>query len=60
MSGKPFLSPNRAGMKGLPDAEGVEMKGTRWGRGEATAGSCASLLGPVDLCAGATGALHTS
>lgn len=49
MSGKRFLPLNRAGMKGHPNAGGVEMKGTCCGRGEATAGSCASLLGPVDV-----------
>lgn len=52
MSGILHPSLNSAGMKGLPNARGIVMKGNYRGRAEATAGSCASLPWPMDVCAG--------
>lgn len=43
------LSLNSAGMKGVPNARGIVMSGNYCGRAEATAGSSASLPGPMDV-----------
>lgn len=52
VSGIFYLSLNSAGMKGLPNAREIVMKGNYCGRTEATTGSCTSLPGPVDVCTG--------